>query len=117
MAAPQYGTLALKGRSGRYYNVSIYANDVTANPVRFDAGNGVTTTSPTFWKCPEDVKIVDLSVVTGLTDCSQLYFTANGAKLPDSHILHVPHVTTYTARPPLDMYLPAGAELGAIQQT
>lgn len=119
MAAAKYGALQFRGLStGRKYNVSIYCNDVTANNVRFDAGNGVTTTSPFYWKAPDEAVMLEgMSLVNGLTDIETIYFTCNGSPVADSHVDHLSYTYTYTGRPYLGIPFPAGADVGAIQQS
>ncbi|GAI39619.1 unnamed protein product, partial [marine sediment metagenome] len=73
VAAPQYGTMVLQGlRTGRIYNVDAYFSDVVDALSNFDGGGGAGATSPTSFTCPENVLLLDFSIVTGMADTTKI---------------------------------------------
>ena len=71
-AAPQYGTVFLRGvQTGRTYAVDIYISDVANASVNFDSGSGASSGSDSFYIAPENVVFEDFSIVSGLTDTTK----------------------------------------------
>ena len=114
--APQYGTMIFRGTSGATYVKDVYISDVNGAPIRFDSGAGASATSQDFTKFPEDVYLVDFSVVTGLTDTTKIRLTGNGS--PSGYLLRYSiHVTTIATRPALAIGVNSGSNYSAIQLT
>jgi len=116
VAAPQYGTFTLVGlRTGRVYNVDAYFSDVADALVNFDGGGGAGTTSPTSFTCPEDVLLVDQSIVTGMTDTTKIQVLRNNQPTGD-FLRFTQHLTTSAQRSPVRLGFARGTELRAIQK-
>lgn len=97
-AAPQKGTLLFKGASGRLYSYSIYASDV-ANAFVTWATTGVAASGSTnFIIAPENMQLVDASIVTGLTDTTAMVLWLNDAPVPNSVIQDTNIVNTLQTR-------------------
>ena len=115
VAAPQNGTLTFVGSSGRIYNIDEYSSDVVAALITLSPNGAAGTGSLTYWRCPEDVVLVDYSIVTGLTDTVGLTMQQDGATVPGSIIRVANHLNTNPFRPKLQIAFPAGALVGAVQ--
>ena len=116
VAAPQFGTLVLAGQaSGRIYNVDTYFSDVADGLVNFDGGAGASATSPTSFTCPESVLLVDLSIVTGMTDTTKIQVLRNNQPTGD-FLRFTQHLTTSPNRSPIRLGFGQGVELRAIQK-
>ena len=103
-----------RGRSGKTYSVDIYVSDVNAARINWDGGAGAGTSSPTFWKPPEDVVLEDYSQVTGTADTEKIRLVVNGR--PTAQILrYVPHLTTNASRPKLNVGFTKNSEISALQ--
>jgi hypothetical protein len=115
-AAPKYGTLMFKGvSSGRTYSMDVYISDVLAAQVNFDNGSGATSSSLVYWKAPENVILYDFSVATGLTDTTNIFFTSDGAQVPQSRLRYANFINTLATRPSLNIGFRANSNIGAIQ--
>lgn len=114
VAAPQLATLTFKGQSGAHYSIDCYCSDVANAMVNFDSGAGAGTGSETFWTAPENVYLVDFSILTGMTDTTVGRLTANGRPL-QSMIRWANHLNTLNSRPILNTGFAAGARIGIIQ--
>jgi hypothetical protein len=55
------------GKSGRTYSIDLYIPDATATALTFNAAGLAASTSPTTYRVPEDVAIVDLSIAAAPT--------------------------------------------------
>lgn len=113
-AAPQTGTATFVGSSGTSYSKDIYISDVAAAPATYDSGAGASAGSLQFWKAPENVTLVDFSIVTGLTDTTFGRLTANGSPL-QSVIRWANHLNTLATRPVLNTGFAKGTQVGMIQ--
>jgi hypothetical protein len=113
-ATPQYGAMVFKGASGKTYSVDIYVSDVNAARINWDGGSGAGSTSPTFWKPPENVTLVDFSMVTGCLDTEKIRLVVNGRPLMQV-LRYVPHVTTAANRPTLAIGFLQNSEISAFQ--
>lgn len=67
MVTPETGTMTFQGASGRRYSISFYSSDVVAAPVTFNLNGTAAAGSPNFFIAPEDMTLIDVSVVTGQT--------------------------------------------------
>jgi len=113
-AAPQTGTCTFVGQSGAYYSVDMYISDVVGGLTNWDSGAGASATSETFWTAPENVTLVDFSIITGLTDTFTLRLTANGRNL-QSLIRHANHLNTLPFRTVLNTGFAAQTRVAMIQ--
>lgn len=114
-ATPQYGQFTFRGvRSGKSYSVDAYFSDVAAALVRFDAGSGASSTSPTEWVCPEDVVLRDYTIVTGMVDTLKVQLQRNNNPTGDV-LRYALHLTTLANRPGLNIGYRAGSNFRATQ--
>lgn len=113
-AAAQSGTAVFQGRKGNLYFVDFYVSDVVGAQVNFDSGAGAGAASETFWTAPEQVRLVDISIVTGLTDTTNARLTVNGRPL-QSVIRWANFLNTLATRPTMANGFDANARVGMIQ--
>lgn len=114
VATPQYCAFFFRGKSGKTYSVDGYVSDVNGARITWDGGSGAGTTSPTFWKPPEDVVLEDYSMVTGTADTEKIRLVVNGR--PMQQVLrYVPHLTTNASRPKLSIGFAQNVEISAFQ--
>lgn len=80
-ATPKTGIVEFTGRSGKKYIYSIYNSDVASSFVTWSRMGTAGTGSPNFVTVPEDMRLTDISVVTGIADTtSLLLFKDDGAE-------------------------------------
>jgi len=116
VAAPQYGTFIFKGvQSGRIYNVDAYFSDVADALGNFDGGAGASATSPTSFTAPEDLLLLDQSIVTGMTDTTKIQILRNNQPTGD-FLRYTQHLTTSAVRSPLRLGFRRGTEIRCIQK-
>ncbi|KKM00383.1 hypothetical protein LCGC14_1804980 [marine sediment metagenome] len=115
VAAPQLGTFVFVGiGTGQNYNKDIYISDVSQGLVNFSSGGVASATSQSHWRPPEDVLLVDFSVLTGLTDTEVLQLTRDSVPTGDV-IRYANHLNTLNSRPRLNVAFAAGSEIRANQ--
>lgn len=114
MATPQYSNFKFIGASGTTYSVDTYISDVAGAMVNFDGGGGAGANSPTFWVAPENVTLVDVSIITGLAVINKIRLVVNGKPL-GSVVREDIHVSTNPFRPVLSVGFAAGSQVGGIQ--
>lgn len=116
VAAPQYGTFTFVGMTTkRIYNVDAYYSDVADALVNFDGGGGAGTTSPTSFTAPEPLVLVDVSIVTGMTDTTKIQVLRNNQPTGD-FLRFTQHLTTSAQRSPVRLGFRQGVEIRAIQK-
>jgi len=107
------GSMQFTGRSGMTYSKDLYLSDTVNTPINWDAGVGASATSPTTWRCPEDVLLTDFAVVTGAAQ-TKIQITRNG--VPNGNALrHSVHLNTLNNRPQMRIPFNAGDDIGGIQ--
>ena len=114
-AAAQFSTFTLQGSDGTVYNVDTYASDVANARCNFDGGNGASSSSLTYWVCPQQCTVLDFSIKTGMTDTTQIVLLANSAQIPNVKLRYANFLNTLTTRPPIRVTLKAGTQFSAIQ--
>ncbi len=114
VAAPQLGTMTFVGDSGQHYSKDIYISDVPGGLVRFSAGGMAAAGTLDHWTPPENVRLVDLSIPTGLTDTEGLQVTRAGNPTGDV-LRYANFLNTLTNRPIPNIPVGAGMEIGANQ--
>jgi hypothetical protein len=67
MVTPETGIMTFQGQSGRRYSLSFYSSDVLAAPVTFNLNGTAVAGSPNFYIAPENITLIDVSVITGQT--------------------------------------------------
>jgi len=115
VAAPQFGTMILRGGGGRIYNVDLYHSDVADALINFDGGAGAGATSPDSYTPNEDVVLVDYSIVTGMTDTTKLQLLRGNQPTGD-FLRFTQHLTTSAFRSPTSVGFRAGTQIRGIQK-
>ena len=116
VAAPQFGTFVFQGQqSGRIYNVDMYHSDVVDGLANFDGGGGSSATSPDSFTAPENLLLVDYSIVTGMTDTTKIQVLRNNQPTGD-FLRYTQHLTTAPMRSPIRLGFIRGVEVRAIQK-
>lgn len=111
--AAEPGTLYAIGKSGRRYAVDVYLPDAVAGVVLFNPTGAASSTSPNYWRPPEDVTVTDLSVTTGTTAVGAA-FTADGAQFAGNTVRYANHLNTLNNRPYIGWSFRGGSLIGAI---
>ena len=115
-ATPQYGTIFLKGvQTQRTYAVDVYISDVASAAVNFDSGSGASSGSDTFYIAPENVILVDFSVVTGLADTTKISINANGVQT-GNRLRYANQLNSLNNRPQLAIPFRAGSKIAFSQE-
>lgn len=97
-AAPKNGLLTFKGQSGKFYSYNFYASDVANAFIRWSTVGAAGTGSTDFIICPENMTLVDASVLTGLTDTTNLVMWLNDAPVPNTVIADANIINTINSR-------------------
>jgi len=114
MATATNGNLVFVGASGRSYHVSFYTADTAAYACTLSAGTALAAAGGLqYWRAPEPVSLVDLSIPTGTTQ-THGYMTQDGVPVAGSVMSYVCHVSTAATRPKLNIRFPAGALIGKV---
>lgn len=112
MATPENGTASFRGRSGRLYTVDFYCADAAGSLVTFNPSGAAVSTSPAYWRAPEPVTLVDLSIATGQTVSVGSNATANGAVVNGGAIRWANQLNSLAFRTPLTVSFNAGDLIG-----
>jgi hypothetical protein len=72
------------------------------------------TTSPAYWKAPEECRLVDISIAAAPTAVGA-FATLTGAVYPGLTIRHANHLASLPNRIKLNARVPAGEQLGFTQ--
>jgi len=116
MVTPTYGTAVFQGlQSGQTYSVDFYVSDVVGAPVQWDNGNGATTTSGAFWKAPENVALIDLSIATGPTVMVGLIPTSDGFPIGGQRFRIANFLNSLATRAKLALGFRGGKNIGMLQ--
>lgn len=117
MVTATNATAVFKGlRSGTIYTVDMYISDVVAAPVTFSTSGLATSTSLTFWKAPEDVMLIDLSVISGPTVMVALQPTSNDGIVAGYMFRIANFLNSLATRAPISLGFAAGKNIGFIQR-
>ncbi len=108
------GTLICIGKSGRTYSVDLYIPDATATLVTFNASGLAASTSPSTWRCPEDVTIVDVVAVATPTAVGAT-LTINQALANGGAVRWSNQLTTLANRAKLNLGVRGGDFVGFTQ--
>jgi len=109
-AAKTYG-LVFVGASGRTYSVSGYTADTAGYTNRFSVSGTAGAATPEYIKFPEAVTLVDFSMTTGTTQ-TEMVMTESGAPRNGTVLGIIPHVSTNSNRPKLNIPFAAGSMIG-----
>ena len=113
-ATPKTGTWFFKGSRGTY-NVNVYVSDVAGALVTLNANGTAIAGSPTQWRAPENVVLVDFAMTTGTADTTNLIMQQDNANKPASLLPYATFLTTISTRPQVNLSFPAGSLIGAQQ--
>lgn len=114
-AAPQLATATFVGvQSGMNYSKDVYCSDVVDGLVNFSSGGAAAAGSESFWSPPENVLLVDLSILTGMTDTTALQWTRDSVPTGDVS-RYANHLNTLNSRPRLNVLIAAGQRIAANQ--
>jgi len=116
MVTATNGTATFIGISGKLYNIDLYISDVLNAPVTWGVSGNAGATSLTFWRSPERVTLVDLSIITGPTVMTSLVPTSNDGVIPGLRYRIANFLNTLTNRTKLNVSFEAGRNIGFIQQ-
>lgn len=111
--AAQSGVAMFRGVSGRKYSKAIYFDDVAANMVRWDGGQGASATSPLSWTAPEHISLIEV-ILAAATAQTKTSITRDGIPTGDT-LLNALHLASVTFRPQLNIGFRRGRLIGAIQ--
>jgi len=114
-ATPKNATFTFIGRSGQRYQLDAYISDVANAAVTFNVNGSAASTSPSFWICPEDVTLIDYSMITGTADTVGLTLTQNQAPRAATAMRYANFLNTIAYRPVLNRSFPGGSQFGANQ--
>lgn len=111
VAAPQMATATFVGDSGQHYSKDVYCSDVAASPTNWPSGGVAAATTTDHWTPPEGVRLVDFSILTGMTDTTALQPTRNGVATGDI-LRFANHLNTLNSRPIPNIPFAALTEIG-----
>lgn len=81
-ATPKYGVATFVGRvSKQTYNKDFYVSDVAGEFIKWDGGQGASSSSPDMVTFAEPVTLIDWAIATGTADTTKTTVSANGALL------------------------------------
>ena len=112
MAATQ-GTAIFIGASGKSHIIDIFLSDTVNTAVNWSTGGAALATTPETWTPPEDVRLVDLSIVTGAAQ-TRLQVLRNQAPTGDV-LAHSLFLNTLAKRPGLNVGFRAFSTIALIQ--
>lgn len=116
VAAPQYASITVTDPKGRITRtIDSYLSDVDAAVVRFDNGQGASSTSGEEFFAPLSGWITDFSIASGMTDTTKIQLLVNGRPTGD-HLRYANHVNTLANRVPLRIPVISGQRVSAIQR-
>ena len=112
MATATNYQLTFAGKSGRTYGINGYTADTAGVINTFSANTAAVAGSLPYWVPPEDVVLIDFSIVTGMTQTTQV-LTENGAVKNGTLMNVTSHLNTNSNRPKLSVPFKAGTLIGA----
>lgn len=112
--AAQAGTIILVGKSGRTYTLDLYVPDATGTNLTFNPSGLAASTSPTSWRAPEAVTIVDVSIGTAPTAVGCIW-QANYTNINGATLRWANQLAANPNRPKLRIGLNAGDIMSSIQ--
>lgn len=113
--AASNGTLVLVSTDGRRtYTVDMYIPDATGTLITFNPSGLAASTSPTTWRAPEDVRIVDFVTVAAPTAVGAS-LQINNATANGGTIRHANQLCTLATRMKLNVPIRAGDFIGYTQ--
>lgn len=114
-ATPKNGTMTFRGASGKLYIVDTYISDVANAYATFNPNGSAGTGTLQYWVAPENVQLVDFSMITGTADTTGVIMLENGAVKAGSSLRYANQLNTLPFRPALNIAFRQGALIGAQQ--
>ncbi len=114
VAAPQIATVTFRGAK-RTYHKELYCSDVDTGRTNWDAGDGAGSSSPEYFIPPVPMALIDISILTGMTDTTKMQLTVGGAVTGD-YFTFANHLNTLPERVPISIPIPAGLQVTFIQR-
>lgn len=114
-AAPQNATATFRGQSGKLYTIDQYLSDVANAYTTFNPNGSAGTATLQYWVAPENVTLVDFSIVTGMTDTKGITWLESGAIKAGSSLRYANQLNTLPFRPALSIQFRQGSLVGAQQ--
>jgi hypothetical protein len=114
-ATPKNATGTFIGASGQIYNVDMYISDVSGALCTFNPSGPAGSSSQTYWRAPENVVLVDLSIESGTADTKGLVWLQDGAVRNGTAMRYSNFLSTLANRAKLNVSFPAGALIQAQQ--
>jgi len=109
--AASAGTLIAIGKSGRTYSVDLYVPDATGTQLTLNPSGLAASTSPTTWRTPEDVTIIDISVAAAPTAVGAV-LTVNQAVANGGAVRWANQLSTLATRAKVALGVRAGDFVG-----
>lgn len=108
-ATPKTGHLRFKGlKTGRDYSYNIYNSDVSNAFITWATTGAAGSGSVTFITAPEDMVLVDASVVTGIVDTTSLVLWLDDGPVPATVVLWANCVNSNAVRAFPQLRIPGG---------
>jgi hypothetical protein len=113
--AAQNGSLLLVGlKTGKTYNIDVYAPDAASTYWTFSMTGPAASTSPNFLVLPEDCQVYDFSLATAPTATNATLY-ADNAPVVGGVVRYANQLTSLPNRQRFNIRLPKGAQFQAIQ--
>lgn len=112
--AAQNGTMVFLGNSGQTYTVDFYAPDAVATKGTFNPSGLAASTSTDYWKAPETVTLVDVSIAAAPTAVGAT-LTLSGALYTGKTLRWANQLATLATRMKHKIPIPAGEQVGFLQ--
>lgn len=113
MAATAATFVFIGNRSGQTYTVDAYVPDATGTNLTFNSSGLAASTSPVYWKAPEDCTLVDISGAAPTAVGATL--TLSGALYTGKTFRWANQLATLSTRMKHKIPIPAGEQVGALQ--
>ena len=114
-ATPKNATATYIGASGQIYSIDMYVSDVSGALCTFNPSGAAGSTSQNYWRAPESVVLVDLSIESGTADTKGLIWLQDGAIRNGTAMRYTNFLNTLANRAKLNIGFPAGALIQAQQ--
>lgn len=115
-AAPQLATINFVGlQTNRTYSIDVYFSDIVGGLANFDSGGGASAASDTFYIAPENIRMTDFSIKTGMTDTTKIAIVSNGVQT-GNRLRYANFVNTLANRIDVNIPFRAGSKIGFIQE-
>jgi hypothetical protein len=110
------GIVTFQGlQSGRRYSKHVYVTDTNATFLNWDSGLGASSTSANYFTCPENVSMIDMSLLAAPT-VTTATVVVNGQPSGD-RLQYAIQLAATTNRVPLNIPIAAGAQIQLISNT